>query len=217
MKDYYGILKVDRSATSEEIRNAYLKLAKEHHPDKVASERDPASTSEEFALIVEAYKVLMDRQKRRQYDLSLLAPSTARSPEAEAGRAQAESSFKHGVSALESGEFARAELYFRAAVDRNPEVAKYKSYLGVAIAGQGKRFKMAEARCKEAIQMEIYNSEHYVNLGIVYLDKGEEEKARVEFQHALEWNPHNQRATKELESLDSQKKGILDRLLKKRG
>ncbi len=217
MKDYYQVLKIDRSATTEEIREAYLKLAKEHHPDKHAGEGDSAGANQEFTVIAEAYKVLIDRKRRREYDQALLAPQRDASPEEKASRVQAEASFKHGMSALEAKEFARAEMYLRAACDLNPEVAKYRSFLGVAMAGQGKGFKAAESRCKEAIEMEIYNPNHYVNLGIVYRMMGQAEKAKSQFEQALQWNPKHKTALGELEKLKTGRKGILERFLKKRG
>ena len=64
-KDYYAILGVDRNAEEKEIKKAYRKLARQHHPDvnpgdKVAEER--------FKDINEAYEVLSDPEKRGKYD-----------------------------------------------------------------------------------------------------------------------------------------------------
>ena len=65
MKDYYKTLGVDKSASKEDIKKAFRKLAHEHHPDKTMN--DPAS-SQKFKEISEAYSVLSDESKRRQYD-----------------------------------------------------------------------------------------------------------------------------------------------------
>ena len=66
MSDYYTTLGVDRSASADEIKRAYRKLAREHHPD--ANQSDPAS-EERFKAINEAYEVLSDPPRRERYDM----------------------------------------------------------------------------------------------------------------------------------------------------
>jgi len=63
-KDYYEILGVSRSASQDEIRKAYRKLAKKHHPD-VSKE---SGADERYKEINEAYEVLKDPEKRQKYD-----------------------------------------------------------------------------------------------------------------------------------------------------
>ncbi|GAB4339689.1 MAG: J domain-containing protein [Calditrichia bacterium] len=65
-KDYYKILGVSETATPEEIKKAYRKLAVKYHPDKHAGDK---SAEERFKEISEAYAVLSDPEKRKQYDL----------------------------------------------------------------------------------------------------------------------------------------------------
>lgn len=62
MKDYYKILGVSKTASEEEIKKAFRKLAHAHHPDK--SGGDEAK----FKEVSEAYAVLSDKKKRQQYD-----------------------------------------------------------------------------------------------------------------------------------------------------
>ncbi|MCP8304386.1 MAG: molecular chaperone DnaJ [archaeon] len=64
-KDYYEILGVSRDATSQEIKNVYRKLALQYHPDRNKS----PEAEEKFKEISEAYAVLSDEEKRRQYDM----------------------------------------------------------------------------------------------------------------------------------------------------
>src|SRR3954471_629338 len=64
-KDYYQVLGVPEKATADEIKKAYRKLAKQHHPD--ANPNNPQS-ADRFKEIGEAYSVLSDAEKRKQYD-----------------------------------------------------------------------------------------------------------------------------------------------------
>lgn len=73
-KDYYAILEVSETATEEELRRSYRRLALQYHPDKNLGDR---KAEERFKEISEAYAVLMDQQKRRQYDFSRQAQSAS--------------------------------------------------------------------------------------------------------------------------------------------
>jgi curved DNA-binding protein len=63
--DYYKVLGVNKSASDEEIKKAYRKLAMKYHPDKNKGDK---SSEEKFKQLSEAYAVLSDKEKRHQYD-----------------------------------------------------------------------------------------------------------------------------------------------------
>jgi curved DNA-binding protein len=65
-KDYYGVLSVPRNASDGEIKKAYRKLAMQYHPDRNPGKEEWAN--EKFKEINEAYTVLGDPQKRKQFD-----------------------------------------------------------------------------------------------------------------------------------------------------
>ncbi|MDF0544795.1 DnaJ C-terminal domain-containing protein [Sphingobium sp. H39-3-25] len=65
MADPYSILGVARSASEAEIKSAYRKLAKQHHPDKNS---DDPKAADKFAQITHAYDLLADKDKRAQFD-----------------------------------------------------------------------------------------------------------------------------------------------------
>src|SRR6187551_458083 len=63
-RDYYEILEIQKNASKDEIKNTYRKLALKYHPDR----NKDKGAEEKFKEISEAYAVLSDDQKRRQYD-----------------------------------------------------------------------------------------------------------------------------------------------------
>ena len=83
--NHYETLGVLRGATGGQIRGAYRRLARLHHPDVDAS----AGAAERFAAIANAYQVLVDPDQRRLYDQQLAAEAERRS--------QAGSGFEPGV------------------------------------------------------------------------------------------------------------------------
>ena len=64
-KDYYKTLGVEKKASEEEIKKAYRKLAMKYHPDRNKGDK---KAEEKFKEISEAYAVLSDKEKRKQYD-----------------------------------------------------------------------------------------------------------------------------------------------------
>lgn len=64
-KDYYAILGVDKTASQDEIKKAYRKLAKKHHPDVNKGDKE---SENKFKDVSEAYEVLGDAEKRKKYD-----------------------------------------------------------------------------------------------------------------------------------------------------
>ncbi len=64
-RDYYDILEISRSASADEIKKAYRKLSRKYHPDMAP---DDKTADQKFKEVQEAYEILRDENKRKQYD-----------------------------------------------------------------------------------------------------------------------------------------------------
>lgn len=218
MKDYYSILGVGRNATKKEIRDAYLKLARDCHPDHMPKESKWVLVNERFAEITEAYEVLTTESRKVAYDRQLKAgvKTVEEEDHQVASRVQAERAYVNGSKALKKRDYNSAQAFFKAAAGLDPSVAKYKSYQGLAQAHTGFRLKEAIELCTEAIQGEMYNSDLYVNLAIVYKLAGRAEDCKKRLMEALKWNARDKRAADLLAEMKKEG-GFLRKLFGKGG
>lgn len=67
-RDYYNTLGIDRNASDEDVKKAFRKLARQHHPDLHVGEHQKKQAEEKFKEVNEAYETLSDQEKRQRYD-----------------------------------------------------------------------------------------------------------------------------------------------------
>ncbi len=133
-ESYFEVLGVPKTATGEEIRNAYFALAKRWHPDRTPAELAELKplVSSVFARIGEAYGALGDAEKRAAYLQSLEAPVAATSPEEEEQVVRAVNAaleFQKAEALLKKNDLPGAERHVRLAADADPGQPEYTTLL----------------------------------------------------------------------------------------
>jgi curved DNA-binding protein CbpA len=201
--DHYEALGVARSATQQELKKAYFRLAKVYHPDRhFEPEMSDMKGKLEllFARIHDAYQTLSEPTLRREYDCAparkpgATAQYEEKRPEdyvenyaEKAGRAAAY--FSAGVKDFKIGNFWGAAESFAWATRLDPVKSDYFYRYGVSLTRIPRRRHEAEEHLKKAIEIDPLKPEYYLELGTLYLKSGLKTKALDMYLDALRQNP----------------------------
>jgi curved DNA-binding protein CbpA len=195
--NYYEILGVDRSATDQEIRDRFRKLARENHPDRYRGE-DKADAERKFQTLTEALNVLTNPTKRRQHDDQLVS-GAARGP---ADFTQvAKAYLTKGVKAFKDGDMRGAYENFDMAVKHNPQDAKAFHYLALSAARIPAYTRQAVQAIESAVQREPMNPLYLKDAGLLCKRAGLTAKAERYFEETLKWDASNVEAQSALAEL----------------
>ena len=186
MDTYYELLAVQSGASREEIKQAYLRLVRERHPDRFTdpAERERADTF--FKELTSAYNTLSNDQARQDYDRSLQAPKTTVPEEIASG------AFARGVTRFESREFHDAVDLLRVAVHHVPNRAEYRAALGRALARNPNWTREALQELEEAARLEPKSPAIHAGIARIYAQQGLTLRARREAERALRLAPGNE-------------------------
>jgi curved DNA-binding protein CbpA len=201
-QDHYQVLGIRKSATPQELKKAYFRLAKIYHPDRhfEAEMSDLKETLEMlFAGIHTAYQTLSDPVQRQNYDLGPAEkPATAQYEEKrpeeyvenyteKAGQAAAY--FKAGIQDFSIGNFWGAAESFAWATRLDPVKSDYYYHYGISLTHIPRRRHEAEENLKKAIEIDPLRPEYHLELGTLYLKSGLKTKALDVYNDALRHNP----------------------------
>ncbi|HYQ82021.1 MAG TPA: DUF4388 domain-containing protein [Anaeromyxobacteraceae bacterium] len=209
--DLFVRLGVAHDASSDAVKQAYLALARQYHPDRFLrpglSDLTPR-VKELFAALNEAYGVLSDGGKRAEY--------LARARGAHAGGAAAVSreaeeaahiDFQKGEACARTRDFPKARAFLEAAVRGDPARAEYKAALAAAFLHdpRGKDQARAKELLAEAMKDPACDRAFLLAATVA---RAEKDEARAEQLFRLAWkaNPQNPEAAREVRALDEQRK-----------
>src|SRR5688572_15089056 len=185
--NYYDVLGVERSATEQEIRDRFRKLARENHPDRYRGP-DKADAERKFQTLIEAVNVLTNPAKRKQHD-GELAAGGGKGP---ADYAQvAKAYLAKDVKAFKENDLRGAYENFDMAVKHNPQDAKALHYLALAATRIPAFARQAVQTIEDALQREPMNPLFLKDADLICRQAGLVAKAERYLEEALKWDASN--------------------------
>ena len=209
-KDLFARLGISRAAGRDEVKQAYLGLAKQFHPDRFLSPALSdltAAVKELFAALNEAYAVLSDNKKRAEYLAMTGAPAGAATaqgagPSAEVAEA-AKIDFQKGEACVRTRDYGKARGFLEAAIRSHPR-AEYQAALAWCILSdpQARDRPRVKELLDEATQDPTCDRAFYL-AGVVARDAKDEARAEKMFRVACKANPDNAEARREIRIIEA--------------
>lgn len=185
--NYYEVLGVERSASEQEIRDQFRKLARENHPDRYAGE-DKADAERKFQNLTEAVNVLTNPVRRKQHDGELSVGVNRASADF---TQVAKVYMAKGVKAFKEGDVTGAYENFDMAVKHNPSDGKAFHYLALTASRIPAYTRQAVQAIEAAVQREPVNPTYLKDAGQICRRAGLTAKAERYLNEALKWDPEN--------------------------
>jgi tetratricopeptide (TPR) repeat protein len=208
-KSYFEVLGVDERTPPQDLKRAYLKLAKEYHPDSFPPDTLPLvekTANQIFDLVTKAYKVLVNDEEKKRYIRSLAAPEEKVAFEKTHDIMNAELMFQKGRVFLKKRDWKNARECLQWAVKLMPEEAEYLAYFAWAtfLCAQDKSgSEVVEAikQLKKAASLNPSLEIAQLFLGGIYKTQGLKDIAAFHFKKAVDINPESVEAKRELAAL----------------
>ena len=182
--NYYAVLAVSPTATEEQIRKRFHALARQHHPDRFQGEEKLAAEAE-FQSITQAFNVLRDPARRREYDVELRqAPGQSRAQDPER---LVQVYLQRGIQAYHEGRFTEATDAFNRATDVIPGDARSWHHLALACSKEPRRSSMAMSAIRKACDLDSTNITYLKLAGELFAVGGLPLRAEKFYNQALKW------------------------------
>jgi CheY-like chemotaxis protein/tetratricopeptide (TPR) repeat protein len=221
----FEVLDVAQDAEDEDVRAAYVDLAKRTHPDRFSAFGDAIRrlAEEVFGRVSLAHETLTDRRGRDGYRLQLAQGARLEEEMDEARRAlAAEEEFQKGAAALKSRRYHPAFEAFKSAVELYPHEGEYLAYLGWTRFLSAQRDESAQKEAvkalRKAAKLAPDSEKPYLFLGQLLKATGRHEPAERMFVKAVQVKSDCVEALRELRLINlrrEKQKGLVRRLLRR--
>jgi len=213
---HYDIMGVEKTAPANEVKAAYLMMAKLFHPDRYHRETGSLLRRIQVAFtnLAQAYDTLKSSELRESYDYKIRKQQEAREkrlaegiPEMAASdeliSESGAESFEAGLNHLMDEEYGPAATQFARAVHTSPQNAVFHSYYGHALSFLEKFQHKAEAEMQEAVRLDPKSAKIRMTLVQFFIDRKMAKRAEGELNRFLHIAPENKEAKDLLHSLQS--------------
>jgi curved DNA-binding protein CbpA len=208
-QNYYEMIGVAKNASMDDIRAAFMKLAAKWHPDRAPNAEAKESYQRVFALVNEAHQTLSDETARTRYNrIAQDGGGTPASQRKVGAMLEASSLAQKADIHHRRRDFAEAEKLAREAVALHREDPSVLTVLGVVLLERTDAASLDEATSTliEAVALAPKNDRAQVLLATALKRKGDGAKALEHFRLALEANPKNIEAAREVRLADMRAK-----------
>jgi curved DNA-binding protein CbpA len=183
VSDFYDVLGIAKTAPAAEVRQAYLRLVRERHPDRFPDPAQKQEAQEFFKRLTEAFNTLSNERARQQYDAEQSQPKVT-APEEIAALA-----YDRGLKMLEARDFHEAVNLLRTAVHNAPNVARYHAGLCRALAQNPNWIREAVEELDLALKLEPKNPAFHFEMARLLAAQGLKLRARRAAENALALAP----------------------------
>lgn len=185
MADYYEILGVTPQATTAEVRQAYLRIARERHPDRFSDPEEKARAQDLFKDATAAFNTLSNERSRREYDEERAKPKLSTPEEI------ARDAYARGLQMLEAKDYHEAVQLLRTAVEFAPQDPRCHAALARALAKNPNWLREAIQSLEKAAELGPRQAAYHAELAELYHGQGLKLRARKALDKALELGPQD--------------------------
>jgi curved DNA-binding protein CbpA len=207
-RNRFDILGLPVDATRDEVKSAFLDLAKVFHPDRLPrslSALAPQATSV-FDSLREAHDFLLDEARRSAHADAVAGLASGRPLKDQAEAAEA---FRAGEVALRRRDHAAAEAHFAESYRLYPKAHVLAARAWAVYMDPSRKADAGSARAMmvEALQMDPSCDRAHYQLGVIARVEGDVDRAERHFREALRANPRHPEASQELRLIEMRKRG----------
>lgn len=202
--DYYELLGLQKTATYNEIKNAYFNYAKKYHPDRISNAPDPEIKEKAnfvFAEMNRAYDILSNTDKKKAYDAKGYKEGAIEDTIQENLLERAKMLYRRAKLLYTQKKYVDAVPLLDEAVALDPDKLPYLLMLGLCQMNVPSLRHAAEKNFQKVIDQEPWNVEAYTAMGFLFLSVDQLNRAEGFFRKVLSLNPDHALARKKLQEL----------------